>query len=92
MRFKYWEMAVNTNWNFKDRPHLCKAGSEKHTFIQFPHPLQKLINIRPLKNIHLVYSSIYLHRNNKVSITDGLKKQWLAIKDKLHTPIIFTHK
>lgn len=35
------------------RRYLGQAGSEEHTFKEFPHPSQELIHIRPLKHIHL---------------------------------------
>jgi len=73
-----------------ENPHLCEAGSEQHTFIQLPHPLQEFVNIWPLKNVHLVHSSIYLNRNHKVSIADGLQKKWLVMRHLFHITIILT--
>jgi hypothetical protein len=37
-----------------------------------------------------VHSSIYLNRNHKVSIADGLQKKWLVMRHLFHITIILT--
>lgn len=54
--------------------HLSQASGEQNALVKLAHPLQKLVDVRPLEHVNLMHRAVNLHWHHKVRVIDGLKR------------------